>query len=565
MKFAELSLYLEKLENVSSRLAITEILSDLFKKTDADEINKTVYLILGGLAARHENIVFNLSDKLMIRAVAESFNLDPKKVREEYKQKGDLGLVAESLSNKKSSDLTVEEVFEKLKSIALDEGEGSVERKITAVAKLLQSLDSLSTRFVTRIPIGKLRLGFSDKTILDALSWMETGNKSLKKELDQAYQVLPDVGLLAKNVKELGIKKATQNIKPIIGTPVLPMLAQRLKSPLEMIEKMGRVAIEPKFDGLRIQLHYKKNKFTKAYTRNLNETSWMFPELAKLNKQIKADSVILDCEAVGLSENAEKMVNFQVTMTRRRKHDVGAHSNKTPIRFQVFDILEKNGQSLLNEPYLKRREILNKTLKKGPLLVVDSFLITDNHEIITREHVAWLAKGLEGIIVKAVESHYVPGRTGWRWVKMKEIEAAEGKLADTVDCVVMGYSRGRGKRAQFGIGQFLAGIYDGKIIKTITKVGTGLTDAQFKELKKRLTPLEIDQKPVNYEVDKNLEPDFWVKPSLVVELAADEITVSPNHTAGFALRFPRLIKFRDDKSLKDATSLDEIKNLHHLQ
>jgi len=568
MKFSDLSQYLEKLEKVSSRLAITEILSDLFKKTDAKEIDKVVYLILGGLAARHENIVFNLSDKLMIRAVAEAYSADSKNIREHYKQIGDLGLVAESLANKlpaTSYKPTVNEVYENLKTIALDEGEGSVERKITSVANLLKKLDNLSSRFVVRIPIGKLRLGFSDKTILDALSWMEAGDKSSKKDLEAAYQVLPDVGLLAKNVKALGIKKATQNVKPITGTPVLPMLAQRLKSPVEMVAKMGKVSVEPKFDGLRIQLHYQKNKFTKAFTRNLNETSWMFPELVNIKKQIKADSVILDCEAVGLSEDAKKMVNFQLTMTRRRKHDVGAHSNKTPIRFQVFDILEKDGQNLLNEPYLKRRDILDKTLKKGPLLVVDNYLITDNHEIITREHAAWLAKGLEGIIVKAINSRYVPGRTGWRWVKMKEIESAEGKLADTVDCVVMGYSRGRGKRAQFGVGQFLAGIRDGEIIKTITKVGTGLSDAQFKDLKKRLIPLEIGQKPMSYEVNKNLEPDFWVKPELIVELAADEITVSPNHTAGYALRFPRLVRFRADKSVKEITTLKEIKDLNALQ
>jgi len=568
MKFSELSQYLEKLERVSSRLTITEILSDLFKITDVKEIDKVVYLILGGLAARHENIVFNLSDKLIIRAVSEAYSADAKNIRECYKQIGDLGLVAESLPNKlqaTSYKLSVNEVYENLKIIALDEGEGSVERKITGVANLLKKLDPLSSRFVVRIPIGKLRLGFSDKTILDALSWMEAGDKSSKKDLEAAYQVLPDVGLLAKNVKEQGIKKATKNIKPITGTPVLPMLAQRLKSPVEMIKKMGKVSIEPKFDGLRIQIHYKKGQFTKAYTRNLNETSWMFPELVNIKKQIKADSVILDCEAVGLSEDAKKMVNFQVTMTRRRKHDVDVHSNKTPIRFQIFDILEKNGQSLLSEPYLKRREILDKTLNKGPLLVVDNYLITDNHEIITREHTVWLAKGLEGIIVKAIDSRYVPGRTGWRWVKMKEVESAAGKLADTVDCVVMGYSRGRGKRAQFGIGQFLAGIRDGEIIKTITKVGTGLTDAQFKELKKRLTPLEINQKPVGYEVDKNLEPDFWVKPALVVELAADEITISPIHTAGYALRFPRLIQFREDKSLKEVTSVNEIRELHALQ
>jgi DNA ligase-1 len=188
--------------------------------------------------------------------------------------------------------------------------------------------------------------------------------------------------------------------------------------------------------------------------------------------------------------------------------------------------------------------------------------------VITREHREKVAHGLEGIIVKKVDSKYVPGRTGWRWVKMKEAEKAHGKLADTVDCVVMGYSSGKGKRAGFGVGQFLAGVIDesaGWRIKTITKVGTGLTDKQFKELKKRLSKIETNEKPKKYQVHNDLKPDFWVKPDLVVEIAADEITKSPKHTAGLALRFPRLVRFRNDKSVRGATTLKEIKSLLKLQ
>jgi DNA ligase-1 len=148
---------------------------------------------------------------------------------------------------------------------------------------------------------------------------------------------------------------------------------------------------------------------------------------------------------------------------------------------------------------------------------------------------------------------------------MKEKESAKARLADTIDCVVLGYTRGRGRRAEFGIGQFLAGVSAGSKIKTITKVGTGLTDDQFRELKKRLGKFETKEKPKGYEVPKNLEPDYWVEPRLVVELAADEITKSPKHTSGYALRFPRLIKFRDDKSAKSATTVSEVKKLFKIQ
>jgi DNA ligase 1 len=168
-------------------------------------------------------------------------------------------------------------------------------------------------------------------------------------------------------------------------------------------------------------------------------------------------------------------------------------------------------------------------------------------------------------MVKRYDSAYVPGRTGWRWVKMKEAEEALGKLSDTVDCVVMGYTAGRGKRASFGLGQFLVGVKDGEKIKTVTKVGTGLTDEQFRELKKRLLGSELTEMPKEYEVHKLLEPDFWVNPEVVVEIAADDITKSPTHTAGLALRFPRLVKFRDDKSPDQATTVEEVKKLFKLQ
>ncbi len=148
---------------------------------------------------------------------------------------------------------------------------------------------------------------------------------------------------------------------------------------------------------------------------------------------------------------------------------------------------------------------------------------------------------------------------------MKEEEKAHAKLADTIDCIVMGYTAGKGKRAEFGVGQFLVGVRDSGRVKTITKIGTGITDEQFKELKERLQKLEVRDQPKEYVVHKDLEPDYWVKSSLVVEIAADEITKSPKHSASLAFRFPRLIKFRDDKSPDQATTLAEVKKLFKLQ
>ncbi|OGM32468.1 hypothetical protein A2803_03285 [Candidatus Woesebacteria bacterium RIFCSPHIGHO2_01_FULL_44_21] len=565
MKVSQLSEYFERLERTSSRIEITKILAELFNEISADEIDKAVYLSLGTLAPSYKGIVFNLAERMMIKIISRAYGVAQEEILKQYKAAGDLGAVAYKLAPDRKCNLTVNEVYAELVKIAQDEGEGSQERKMGATAALLKKLDPLSAKFVARIPVGNLRLGFSDKTILDALSWMETGDKSKSKMLESAYQVLPDVGKLAQEVKKGGVDKASKNVKPVVGVPIMPALPQRLKSADEMVKKMGKVAVEPKFDGLRVQIHYQKGKPVRAYTRNLNDISEMFPELNDVGKYLKVESAILDSEAVGLDAETMKMADFQVTMNRRRKHDIAENAKKTPLTFQIFDVMLVGGRNVMGENYETRRETLKDILKPNKVFVVDDFLLTTEAEKIRARHSELLKSGLEGAMVKKAESGYIPGRTGWRWVKIKEVEEASGKLADTVDAVIMGYTQGRGKRASFGIGQFLAGVRSNDKILTITKVGTGLTDEQFKELNNRLKNLVTHEKPKEYEVHKDLTPDFWVKPEVVVELAADELTKSPKHTAGLALRFPRLVKFRDDKSVNQATTLVEIKKLYKLQ
>ncbi len=561
-------MYLERLEKTPSRIEITKILTELFKKSDSGEIDKITYLSLGMLAPNYEGVILNLAEKMVLRSISLAYKTDLSKITDLYKKLGDPGNVAEKLAQYKvqSTKYTVSDVYdvgdvyEKLLEIAKDNGEGSQDRKIIKMAELFKNLDPLSCRFIARIPVGRLRLGFSEKTVIDALS---DGTKASKKDIEDAYNIRPDIGYIAKIAKEGNVKRA----KPEIGVPVVPMLAQRLNSPTEMIKKMGKVAVEPKFDGLRIFIHHrKKDNFLKIFTRNMNaipiET---FPELNGVGKFIKAKEVILDTEAIGVDPKREMFLDFQKTIQRRRKHEIEKNATDIPLQFQVFDMLLVDGRSLIAEPYVSRRKEIEKVVVNGKLLRVDEHTVTSDPEVIRSLHQKYLKMNLEGVIVKKADAPYVSGRTGWNWVKMKEVEGTRGRLSDTVDCVIMGYTTGKGKRVGFGVGQFLAGIKDGDVFKTITKVGTGLTDEQFRELNGRLKKIVSKDKPKEYEVHKDLTPDFWVIPEVIVELAADEITKSPKHTAGWALRFPRLIRFRDDRSPKDVTDLGEIKSLFRLQ
>ncbi len=565
MQFKEFADYLERLEKISSRLEITAVLAELIINMEVDETDKGVYLTLGQLGPDFDNKEFNMAVKMVLRSVADGTGQSIEKVEKIYKAKGDLGLLVETLEFEKEKrvNYSVAEVYEKLKLIADEGGTGSQEKKVFGLTELFLASTQLERKFIARMVLGKLRLGFSEKTIFDAISQMTSGGKTLRKELDGVFQIYPDPGYIAMVVKDKGMD-GLKNIKVKTGVPVVPALCQRLNNYQEIVEKMEDVAVEKKYDGTRVQIHFKKGEPVKTYTRNLEESSPMFPELLSMNDWVKADELILDCEAVGYDLKTNKVLSFQLTITRKRKHGVAETAKEVPLRFFVFDILSLDGKSLIEKPYFERREILSKIIKKNDTLVPDEYFRTSDSEEVQKMHDKFLSEGFEGAVIKMWGGEYLPGRQGWNWVKIKEAEGTSGKLADTFDLVVLGYYSGRGKRVGFGIGAFLVGLLkEGKWV-SIAKIGTGLTDEEFRDLKKSLDENSVKDKPLDYLVTGALIPDVWVQPAIVVEVAADEITKSPNHAGGVALRFPRLVKFRQDKGPKQATTWKELEEIGKL-
>ena len=908
MKFREFAQYLEKLEATSSRLSLIDILSSLYKEVSESEVKNITYLIQGRVAPFFAPTEIGMADKTVAASIAEAFGVTKDEVLKELDRVGDMGLVAQKLVKKKESDKTINQVFDVLSQIAATSGAGSVDGKQKLLSGLLSEIDPISAKYLVRIPLGNLRLGIGDPTVLDALSLAKFGDRTHRKPLEGAYNRTSDLGLIAETLWKKGLP-AIEKLEVRVGYPIRSELCERLPSPEKAIEKMGKVDVQYKYDGFRcvggytplyvkgkgsivkrnlqigdevltkcgrfkkvlakqkrtigkkerlflfntylgeeikiseghpvlslnngkeqwkpiesikpgdevvfplpifppnnphpapeklylqtvsgyrktfvlnedfyrfmgfwigdgftndfhntervgltfndktesalaaeyeklikttlqvssiskyihngglnlywrdepfkdwLSTHFRrdwrgkmlpgwfshitkkqfiafltgwiesdgytdKDGFTKIttkeadlagfaqlialsfgiviglrhirvknktyysllipktknkariigqklyvkvlrntevknrdsrtqlydiqveddesfcipmatlhncqihkngdeikmFSRNLESMTHMFPELiAGALKQVKAKSVILDSEALAYNPDSEEFLPFQETTKRRRKHNIEEVAKTLPLKAFVFDILYKDGKSLIDEPLTERLKILKETIDGDETLIPTKSQDIDDGaklKIILEDAIS---KGLEGVVLKKLDSRYEAGGRNFNWVKLKR--HSSGELTDTIDCVVLGYISGRGKRTAFGAGALLVGLYDDKADEfvTVSRIGTGLSDDEWREIHKRADKIAVDHKPAR--VKSLIEPSVWIKPEIVIEVMSDEITRSPLHTAGkidgepgYALRFPRLVSFRDkDKKPEDATTVKELVEMY---
>ncbi|MEM2491741.1 MAG: ATP-dependent DNA ligase [Candidatus Bathyarchaeia archaeon] len=580
MRYSIIADAYERIEATTKRLEMTELLADLFRRTPKGIIDKVVYLSQGKICPDYMGIELGVAEKLAIRAIAASSGRREGEVEELYRRVGDLGKATEALLERRSQSilfqeaLTVEDVYDAFDKISRSTGPGSVDLKIRLLTKLLNNASPKEGKYIVRTALGKLRLGIADMTILDALSVAFAGTKEFREEIERAYNLSSDLGYVAKKVAEEGLE-GIKRFGIILGRPIRPMLAERLSSPSEILEKLGgRGSAEYKYDGLRVQAHISGDSII-LFSRRLENITEQFPDVVShLREAVKSNGAVLEGECVGVDPNTGEMMPFQMISQRRgRKYMIEEMAEEIPVVFFAFDALYV-GRDLTREPYpIRRKELESIVTETDFVKIAERKIVSDPEELEAYfEHA--ISLGCEGLVVKSLQENsvYQAGARGWLWIKYKRSYKAEA--IDTFDLVPVGAFMGRGKRAGT-YGALLMAAYNDEedVFETICKLGSGFTDEDLKALPEKMKPYVINHK--HPRVKSQIEPDVWFVPSLVMEIAADEISLSPLHTcskdsvrrgSGFALRFPRFTgNWRDDKSPEDATTSKEIAEMYRNQ
>ena len=579
MLYATLVQTYERLEATTKRLEMTDILASLLREASPDELENVIYLTQGKI---HPDWTgepeIGMAERMAIETIVKASGLGRQEVEALVAETGDIGFAAErALKGKRTGklggkELTVSDVYTALDQIAKESGKGSTGRKIDGLVRLMVNVAPLGARYLARTVVGTLRLGVGDMTMLDALAIAHTDSTENREILERAYNLTSDLGYVARTLAEEGLE-ALENVQIVVGKPIRMMLAQRLSTPEETIEKLGACSAEYKLDGERFQIH-KKGDRVQIFSRRLENITRMYPEAVELARDlVKAKEAILEGEAVAIDPDTGETKPFQTLMQRRRKYRIREMMEKFPVAVFLFECLYVDGEDLTLKPYPIRRARLKEIVEETDRFKLVMAMETETAKEMEKFFEESITDGTEGLVVKSMadESIYRAGARSWLWVKLKR--SYQSKMVEPIDLVVVGAFHGRGRRAG-SYGALLMAAYepDEDIFRTVCKVGSGFTDENLANLPDKLGEYQRPEK--HPRVDSLMEADVWFSPGLVMEVLGDEITLSPIHTSAFnrlredsglAIRFPRFIRLRDDKAPEDSTTVDEVVDMYRAQ
>ena len=578
MDFSIVAEIFEKMENTTKRIELTNILVELLKKTPKKIIPNAVYLLQGIIRPNFEGVELGIAEKLAIRAISKSSGLSIKKIEDDYRKVGDLGLTASNILKLKTQTtftaekITLERVYETLFKIAKLEGKGSQDLKMKYISSLLNDATPLEAKFVLKILLGTLRLGVAENTVMDALAIAFTGKKENKERIENAYNVSSDLGKVSQMVATNGID-GIKKFKISLFSPIRPMLADRVKSEKEAIKKMPELfSAEYKLDGERVQIHKQANKII-LFSRRLENITQYYPDIVEnIGKSLNVHEGIFEAEIVPINENTGEFLPFQELMHRRRKYKLEQAVSQYPITVNFFDVLYFDNKDCLNLEYSERRKILEKLVNEDNFSKLVPMLLVKNENEVGDFLENSINAGCEGLMLKTPSAPYRAGSRGSNWLKLKR--EYRNELGDSLDLIVIGAYFGRGRRTGL-YGTLLLGTYNPEQdnFPSICKVGTGFTDESLDQLYQILSNNVTLKK--NSRIISKMEADVWLEPELVLEIVASEITLSPIHktgldlirkNSGFALRFPKFTgKIRYEKAVEDASTVEEVLTLYKRQ
>ena len=578
MEFSIISEMFEMMEKTTKRIELTNILVELLKKTPKKIIPNVVYLLQGIIRPNFEGVELGIAEKLAIRAISKSAGLPIKKIEDDYREGGDLGLTASNILKIKTQTtftaekITVERVYETLFKIAKLEGKGSQDLKMKHISSLLNDSTPLEAKFVLKILLGTLRLGIAENTVMDALAIAFTGKKENRVQIENAYNVSSDLGKVSLIVATDGIDEI-KKIKISLFSPIRPMLADRVQSEKDVIKKMPEQFVaEYKLDGERVQIHKQSDKIV-LFSRRLENITQYYPDIVeRIGKTLNVNEGVFEAEIVPINENTGEFLPFQELMHRRRKHKLDEAVLQYPITVNFFDVLYYDKKDCLNLEYTERRKILEQIVHEDNFSKLVPMLFVKNENEIEDFLENSINAGCEGLMLKAPSAPYRAGMRGSNWLKLKR--EYRNELGDSLDLIVIGAYFGRGRRTGL-YGTLLLATYNPEKdnLPSICKVGTGFTDESLDQLYQILSNKVTLKK--NPRIVSEMEADIWFEPELVLEIVASEITLSPIHktgldlirkSSGFALRFPKFTgKIRYEKAVEDASTGEEVFALYKRQ
>ncbi len=559
MLYSKLCEMYEKLEATTKGLEKTSILAEFLKEIVSEP--QTIYLIQGRFFADYDEKETGISEQLAIKSISKSSGLSDDKVIKEFKKLGDLGKTAEFLMSSGKQQglfvqkLTTQKILESLRKLPETEGKGAVDRKFGIISELMSFASAKEAKYIIRTILGDLKIGIGSGLIRDAVVEFAFHPQTIeeKKQKAEVVQTALDKATDFAEVFEKASKgeKELEKITLSPGKPVKVMLYPKAKNIVDAFEIVGKpAAFEKKYDGFRMMINKDERGNISIFTRRLDNVTKQFPDAVKYVKEhVNADTFIIDCEAVGFDGKTKKYKPFQdISQRIRRKYDIERLEQELPIELNVFDIIYCNGKSYIDEPFLERRKLIEKIIKPVKYeIVLAEQLITDDEKLAEDFYNKALEEGQEGVMVKNLESIYKPGaRIGYA-VKLKPDP-------NEFDLVITGAEWGTGKRAGW-LTSFDVSCRDedGNLLE-IGKVSTGLKEKReeglsFDELTEELRPLIISEEAKHVQV----------KPEVVVMVGYQNIQASPTYTSGFAMRFPRMLRVRPDRSINDVVSLDIVK------